>query len=105
MLFSVRNIIKKAAWSDSLLKVSFRGLNGGLMAMTVFSLLPSGFYQFYYAVKYGMWYARSPEIASGEFIRFFSWMRMVPDIIFFTGALALLLFLVRGIWLSYFKKS
>ena len=31
--------------------------------------------------------------------------RMVPDIIFFTGALALLLFLVRGIWLSYFKKE
>lgn len=104
MLFSVRNIFKKAAWSDSLLKISFWGLNGGLMAMTVFSLLPSGFYQFYYAVKYGMWYARSPEIASGEFIRFVSWMRMVPDIIFFTGAMALLLFLVRGIWLSYFRK-
>ncbi len=105
MLFSVRNIFKKAAWSDFLLKISFWGLNGGLMAMTVFSLLPVGFYQFYYAVKYGMWYARSPEIASGEFIRFFSWMRMVPDIIFFAGAMALILFLVRGIWLSYFKKG
>lgn len=105
MLFSVRNIIKKAAWSDRLLKISFWGLNGGLLTMTLFSLLPSGFYQFYYAVKYGMWYARGPEIASGEFIRFFSWMRLVPDLIFLSGALALLLFLLRGIWLTYFRKS
>ena len=105
MLFSVRHIVKIDSWSDTLLKVSFWGLNGGLLAMTVFSLIPSGFYQFYYAVKYGLWYARSPEIASGEFIRFFSWMRMVPDIIFASGAFALLFFLTRAIWLSYFKKQ
>ncbi|MDZ7400262.1 MAG: nitric-oxide reductase large subunit, partial [candidate division KSB1 bacterium] len=55
MLFSVRHIFKKAAWSDSLLKWSFWGLNGGLMLMTVLSLIPSGFYQFYYAVRDGLW--------------------------------------------------
>ena len=105
MLFSVRHIVKIDSWSDTLLKVSFWGLNGGLLAMTVFSLIPSGFYQFYYAVKYGLWYARSPEIASGPVIRFFSWMRMVPDIIFVSGAFALLLFLTRAIWLTYFRKQ
>ncbi len=105
MLFSVRHIVARASWSDSLLKWSFWGLNGGLAAMTVFSLVPSGFYQFYHAVKYGLWHARSPEIASGEVIRFFSWMRVGPDLIFTAGAGLLTLFLVRAVWISYFRKS
>jgi nitric oxide reductase subunit B len=105
MLFSVRHIITKASWSDRLLKWSFWGLNCGLAAMMVFSLIPSGFYQFYHAIKEGLWYARSPEIASSEFIRTVTWMRALPDVVFAVGAFSLLLFLLRGIWLSYFKKS
>ncbi len=104
MLFSVRHIFKKDAWSDSLLKWCFWGLNGGIFLMTVISLIPSGFYQFYHAVSKGMWYARSPEIASGDFIRTVSWLRMGPDIIFAFGAFCLLAFLVRGIWFSFIKK-
>ncbi len=104
MLFSVRHIFKKDAWSDSLLKWCFWGLNGGIFLMTVISLIPSGFYQFYHAVSKGMWYARSPEIASGDFIRTVSWLRMGPDIIFVSGAFCLLAFLARGIWRSFIKK-
>jgi nitric oxide reductase subunit B len=105
MLFSLRHIIKKNAWSDSLLKWSFWGLNGGLMLMVILSFIPSGFFQFYYAVKYGTWYARSPEITSGEFIRTVSWLRMGPDIIFSIGAFLLFLFLLRGIWISFLRKA
>jgi len=104
MLFSVRHIFRKDSWSDSLLKWSFWGLNGGLVLMTVVSLIPSGFYQFYYAVNNGIWYARSPEIASGDFIRTVSWFRIGPDIIFSAGAFLMLVFLVRGTWLSFIKK-
>ncbi|HNW27908.1 MAG TPA: nitric-oxide reductase large subunit [Spirochaetota bacterium] len=104
MLFSVRHIFRKDAWSDSLLKWCFWGLNGGIFLMTVISLIPSGFYQFYHAVNKGMWYARSPEIASGDFIRTVSWLRMGPDIIFVLGAFCLLAFLARGIWRSFIKK-
>lgn len=104
MLFSVRHIFRKDSWSDSLLKWSFWGLNGGLVLMTVVSLIPSGFYQFYYAVNNGIWYARSPEIASGDFIRIVSWFRIGPDIIFTAGAFLMLVFLVRGTWLSFIKK-
>lgn len=104
MLFSVRHIFKKDAWSDSFLKWSFWGLNGGIFLMTVISLIPSGFYQFYHAVSKGMWYARSPEIASGDFIRTVSWLRMGPDIIFVSGAFCLFVFLARGIWFSFIKK-
>ncbi|MBU2647289.1 nitric-oxide reductase large subunit [bacterium] len=105
LLFAVRHIITRASWSDRLLKWSFWGLNGGLAAMTIFSLLPSGIYQLYYAIKYGLWFARSPEITSGPVMRAFSWARLVPDVIFTVGAFALFLFLVRGIYLSFFKKQ
>lgn len=69
--------------------------------MTVFSLVPSGFYQFYYAVKYGMWYARSPEITSGPTMQFFSYMRIVPDLIFISGAILIFAFMIRGVLLTF----
>lgn len=105
MLFSLRHIFKKDAWSDSLLKWSFWGLNGGLVLMTVLTLIPSGFYQFYFAVSKGLWYARSPEIATSDFIRTVSWIRILPDIIFFTGGLLLVVFVIRGTYLSFFAKQ
>jgi nitric oxide reductase subunit B len=105
LLFSVRHIVTRRSWSDRLLKFSFWGLNGGLAAMAVFSLIPSGFYQLYHAVHTGIWYARSPEITSGPVIRTFSWMRLVPDVIFASGAILLLAFLVRAVWLSFFQPS
>lgn len=104
MLFSVRHIFKKDSWSDSLLKWSFWGLNGGLVLMTVISLIPSGFYQFYHAVAKGLWYARSPEIATSNFIRTASWLRIGPDLIFTAGAFLLVAFLIKGIWGSFIKK-
>ncbi|MDX9787656.1 MAG: hypothetical protein RBT11_12805 [Desulfobacterales bacterium] len=88
-----------------MLKWSFWGLNGGLASMAVFSLIPSGFYQLYFAVKYGLCFARSPEITSGPVIRALSWARLVPDVIFSAGAIVLFVFLLRAIWLSFFKKD
>jgi nitric oxide reductase subunit B len=105
LLFSVRHIVKRTSWSDKMLQWSFWGLNGGLAAMAAFSLIPSGFYQLYYAVKYGVSYARSPEITSGPVVRIFAWMRLVPDLIFAVGAITLLAFLVRAIWLSFMRKD
>jgi len=105
MLFSMRHIVSKAAWSDGLLKASFWGLNGGLLLMTVVSLLPSGFYQFYYAVRDGLWYARSPEITSGPVLRLLSWARVGPDLIFAAGAFLLLAFVVRAIVVNARRPS
>ncbi len=105
MLFSVRHIVTRESWSDKLLKRSFWCLNGGLAAMAVFSLIPSGFYQMHYAIKYGLWYARSPEITSGPVIRALSWARLAPDVVFACGAIFLLLFLVRAIYQSFYRKG
>jgi nitric oxide reductase subunit B len=104
LLFAMRNIVRMQSWSDKLLKWCFIGLNGGLAGMTVLSLIPSGFYQFYYAVKHGLWYARSPEVASGPAIRAFAWARIAPDIVFAAGAILLLIFIGRAIWLTFVTK-
>ena len=68
--------------------------------MTVLSLAPSGFYQFYYAVRDGLWYARSPEITSGGVIRTLAWARLGPDLIFLGGALLLFVFVARAIYMT-----
>ena len=104
MLFSLRHIVAKDSWSDRLLKWSFWLLNGGLAGMAVVALIPQGFYQLRWAIEKGVWYARSPEIADGAFIRTTSELRMIPDIIFGIGALLLLWFVVRAAWLSFVAK-
>ncbi|MFZ4618790.1 MAG: hypothetical protein ACOYM2_21705, partial [Rectinemataceae bacterium] len=86
-------------------KWSFWLLNGGLAAMTVITLIPQGFYQLYWAVSKGLWFARSPEIAASPFIKTTSLMRMVPDVVFGIGALLLLWFVIRAAWISFVAKG
>ncbi len=105
MLFSMRHTVRPAAWSDRLLAWSFWGLNGGLALMTFVSLVPSGFYQFYYAVRDGMWYARSPEIAAGPVMRALAMARIGPDLVFAAGALLLLAFVGRALWLDRARRA
>jgi nitric oxide reductase subunit B len=97
MLFSVRNIVRKEAWSDRLLELAFWGLNVGLASMMLFSLLPAGIYQFLEAIRHGIWYARSPEVTGSAFIHTVTWLRVIPDVVFDLGAVALVAFLVRAI--------
>jgi nitric oxide reductase subunit B len=97
MLFAMRNIVRPEAWSDRLLAWAFWGLNLGLAGMIVFSLLPAGIYQFAIAIREGLWYARSPEVTGSAFIHAATWARVVPDLVFDVGAVALLAFVVRAI--------
>jgi nitric oxide reductase subunit B len=97
MLFSMRNIVRLEAWSDRLLQVSFWGLNLGLAGMIVLSLIPAGIYQLAKAVEHGLWYARSPAVTGSAFIHASTWARIVPDLVFDAGAVALLAFVVRAI--------
>jgi nitric oxide reductase subunit B len=97
MLFSMRNIVRKDAWSDRLLKYAFWGLNAGLMGMIVLSLGPAGIYQFAEGIEKGLWWARSPAVTGSDFIHQVTWLRLGPDLVFFFGAISLLAFVVRAI--------
>ena len=97
MLFAMRNTVHPEAWSDRLLKIAFWGLNAGLAGMILLSLLPAGIYQLAIAVREGLWYARSPEVTGSAFIHAVTWARVLPDLVFVGGALALLGFVLRAI--------
>ena len=95
MLFTWRSLIKNHAWSNKLLMVSFWCMNGGLLLMTLGTLLPVGILQTLKAYTDGTWLARSADFYSNPTVLLLGTWRMVPDTIIIIGALSLLVFLFK----------
>lgn len=105
MLVCLRALIPGQEWKDGLLRFSFWGMNGGLMAMCVLSLLPVGLMQTWASVDHGYWYARSPEFMQTPILQTLRWMRVPGDTVFFLGAVALVWF-VAGLRTGHsFRKT
>ncbi|MBW7939441.1 MAG: cbb3-type cytochrome c oxidase subunit I, partial [Candidatus Omnitrophica bacterium] len=96
MLFSLRGIVKPECWSNTLLKFSFIGMNGGLFLMAIFTLMPVGFMQTWDSFKNGLWHARSPEFYNLPLIKFIGEWRLIPDTIIILGALCLVIFVLKA---------
>ncbi len=94
MLMCLRVLLPGVIWKDGLLRFAFWGLNGGLAAMCLLSLLPVGLLQTWASVEHGYWYARSAEFMQTPIMQTWRWMRVPGDTIFFFGAIALVLFVV-----------
>ncbi len=92
MLFCLRAAAPGRPWKDGLIKVAFWGMNGGLLAMCLLSLLPVGLMQTVASVDKGYWYARSAEFMQTPVMNTLRWMRVPGDTVFALGALALVLF-------------
>jgi nitric oxide reductase subunit B len=95
MLFCLRGLVDRFAWSDALLAKMFWFMNIGLAMMVFMSLVPAGIYQAVAAITKGMWYARSPEVVHSAFMENAVWMRVPGDIVFAIGCLFLALFALR----------
>jgi len=95
MLFCLRGLSERLAWSDSLLRPMFWLLNIGLAMMVFMSLVPAGIYQAAAAITKGMWYARSPAVVHSAFMENMVWLRVPGDIVFGVGTLFLALFVLR----------
>ena len=95
MLFCLRSLAPRFAWSDRLLAATFWSLNAGLAMMLFLSLLPVGVVQAYHSIKTGMWYARSPEVIHSPLVETLVWMRVPGDVVFSLGALTLAIFAAR----------
>ncbi len=93
MLFCLRVLYVKKDWKDSVLKLSFWSINGGLLLMVLLSLLPIGFLQTWASVEHGYWYARSSEYLYSPVITIFKWLRVPGDTIFALGILIVVLFI------------
>jgi len=92
MLFCLRGLFPRAAWSDRLLAGTFWSLNIGLAMMVFMSLVHAGIGQAWASITHGVWFARSPEFVHGALMEGFVWARVPGDIVFAFGTLFLALF-------------
>ena len=95
LLFCLRGLSERAAWSDKLLQPMFWSLNIGLAMMVFISLVPAGIYQAWASVSKGMWFARSPEVVHSHLMETLVWMRVPGDVLFGIGIVFLALFALR----------
>jgi nitric oxide reductase large subunit len=72
-----------------MLKVAFWGINIGLGAMVMISVLPVGLLQTWASVEHGYWYARSAEFLQSPTMSFLRWLRVIGDTIFAIGIVTL----------------
>ena len=95
MLFCLRGLSDRAAWSDKLLAPMFWSLNIGLAMMVFISLVPAGIYQAWASITKGMWFARSPEVVHSALMETLVWLRVPGDVVFSVGVMFLVLFALR----------
>ncbi|WP_025915650.1 nitric-oxide reductase large subunit [Herminiimonas sp. CN] len=95
LLFCLRGLSDRAAWSDKLLQPMFWSLNIGLGMMVFISLLPAGIYQAWASITKGVWYARSAEVVHSHLMETFVWMRVPGDVVFSIGVFFLVAFAWR----------
>lgn len=95
MLVCLRAMGQREEWNDRVMKFAFWAMNGGLFAMTVFSLLPVGLLQTWASVSQSYWYARSMEFLQTPLMQALRWMRAPGDTLFAIGAVALVWFVLK----------
>ena len=84
IVFVIRQSVSETLWRDleKYIRVSFWGLNGGLMMMVVMSLFPAGVLQFIDVLENGYWHARSLAYTAGDLPRLLEWLRFPGDLVF-----------------------
>ncbi len=96
LLFSWRGLVKREHWNDRLLAVSFWGLNGGLLALTLLTLFPVGIAQAWSSYAEGLWVARDASFFERPIVALLGQWRMIPDtVIIVLGVVPLVWFLFR----------
>lgn len=96
LLFSWRGLVRREQWRDRLLAVSFWGLNGGLLVMTLTTLFPVGIAQAWTSYKEGLWVARDAGFFERPFVALLGQLRIIPDtVIIVIGILPLAWFLFK----------
>ncbi len=105
MLFVLRALEPERIWNEKLLSFSFWTINGGLMMMILFSLLPIGLLQTLESVNKGYWSARSAEFMQTDLMQTLRWMRVVGDTFFAIGAVAFVWFALNLIFRKKQKTS
>jgi nitric oxide reductase subunit B len=86
VLFCMRGLRPTEIWNERILSLAFWGMNVGLFAMVVFSVLPVGLIQTWASVEHGYAYARSAELMQTPLVSTLRWLRVPGDTVFAIGA-------------------
>jgi nitric oxide reductase subunit B len=89
-VFSIRHVATPTQWQplQKYFRVSFWGLNAGLLMMVVFSLFPGGVLQLNDVLENGYWHARELAYTGRSSARLIEWLRTPGDLVFiFVGVL------------------
>jgi len=80
----MRQVSTDLEWSGlrKYVRLSFWGLNAGLLLMVVLNLFPSGVLQVLDVLNNGYWHARGPGYMDRETSIFLEWLRPPADLIF-----------------------
>jgi nitric oxide reductase subunit B len=105
LLFCLRAMKPELIWKENLIKFAFWAINGGMLLMLLFSLLPIGLMQTYESVSNGYWSARSPEFMQTDIMEFWRWMRILGDTVFAVGAIAFVWFAINLIFTRPVKQE
>ncbi len=95
LLFCLRDLSDRAAWSDKWLAPIFWSLNIGLAMRVFISLVPAGIYPAWASITQGIWFTRSPEVVHSHFMETLVWMRVPGDVVFEAGTVFLALFALK----------
>ncbi|MFH1067999.1 MAG: cbb3-type cytochrome c oxidase subunit I, partial [Candidatus Glassbacteria bacterium] len=96
LLFAWRGCVQDRFWNDKLLKVSFLGMNVGLLLLTFGTLFPVGIAQAWTSFTEGLFMARDASFFERGFVQFVGQYRMLPDLmIILLGVIPLAWFLFR----------
>ncbi|GLI34162.1 nitric-oxide reductase large subunit [Desulforhabdus amnigena] len=84
LVLSLRQVLTDEQWvrPEKFIRISFWGLNIGLLLMVLLSLFPGGVMQFWDVLTNGYWHARGLDYTSEHLVRLVEWMRMPGDVVF-----------------------
>jgi nitric oxide reductase subunit B len=84
MVFAYRQVLGDDAWArvQPWVRLSFWGLNGGLLLMCLTSLFPGGVLQLRDVLLNGYWHARSAAFLDSPAMRSLEWIRLPADALF-----------------------
>jgi nitric oxide reductase subunit B len=84
MVFTLRQVLNDEQWArvEPYIRVSFWGLNIGLILMVITNLFPGGVLQLADVLRNGYWHARGPQFLGTKSMQLIEWLRLPGDLVF-----------------------
>eukprot|EP00448_Togula_jolla_P030516 CAMPEP_0170628566 /NCGR_PEP_ID=MMETSP0224-20130122/32763_1 /TAXON_ID=285029 /ORGANISM="Togula jolla, Strain CCCM 725" /LENGTH=770 /DNA_ID=CAMNT_0010956021 /DNA_START=1 /DNA_END=2313 /DNA_ORIENTATION=- len=95
----------KAVWNTKVLDWGLKIMNVGMVLQIFLSLFPIGLYQFWVAVNYDYWYARSDNFHGDSVVQWLKLCRAAGDSTFALGMLMVLYFIAQLALTRHFGRS